>query len=105
MRYSEPYKGAVKLQRLMLRDAENPELKPLIRAGLARAYCELEEMKRKIAMKPLPKSIDVTKLHQHRRKPDDASFSEPAPPKTRPETNDAGQDEMKGKGISFLRGG
>ena len=78
VRYSEPYHGAVALQRLMLKDAENPELKPIIRAGLARAYAELEEMKRKIAMRPLPKAIDVSKERKARRSKQGAqSFSEP----------------------------
>ena len=41
-------------------DAETPGLKPLIRAGIARAFCELEETKRKLKMRPLPKAIDVS---------------------------------------------
>jgi hypothetical protein len=61
-------------------DAQKPELKPIVRAGLARAFCELEEMKRKIAMRPLPKPIDVSKPKQSRAKPDaPASFQEPDP--------------------------
>ncbi len=50
MFYSEPYRGAVNLQRLILKDANDPEVKANARAQLARAYADLEEMKRKIAM-------------------------------------------------------
>ena len=78
MHYTEPYRGAVKLQRLMLADADDPELKPITRAALARAYAELEEMKRKIAMRPLPKAVDVSKERARRRvKPGQKSFTEP----------------------------
>lgn len=31
----------------------------MVLAGIARAFCELEETKRKLRMKPLPKAIDV----------------------------------------------
>lgn len=59
-------------------DARNPELKPIIRAGLARAFCELEELKRRIAMRPLPKAVDVSKERARRRvKPNQKSFTEP----------------------------
>src|SRR5215475_2434214 len=50
------------LQALLLRDADDPQLKPSIRASLARAFCELEETKRILLRKPLPKSVDFTKL-------------------------------------------
>jgi len=74
----EPYRRAVELQTLIIGDARNPELKPIIRAGLARAFCELEELKRRIAMRPLPKAIDVSKERAKRRsKPSQASFTEP----------------------------
>lgn len=56
---SEPYRRAVELQRLVLEKARQDETKGAVLSGLARAYCELEETKRKLRMKPLPKAIDV----------------------------------------------
>lgn len=60
MHYTEPYRTAVKLQRLVSTQAAEPSIKPMERSSLVRAYVELEEMKRRIRMKPLPKSIDVS---------------------------------------------
>lgn len=59
---TRPYRQAVELQQLLLRDARSSELKPVARAALARAFVELEECKRKLRMRPLPKSVDVSKL-------------------------------------------
>jgi len=47
--------------------AEQPDLKPITLAALGRAFCELEETKRKIRMKPLPKAIDVSKRNLGRK--------------------------------------
>ena len=74
--YSRPYRDAVKIQQLMLGDAEKPDTKPLHRAALARAYADLEEMKRKIRMKPLSKAVDVIKLKKYRQRQGPA-FEEP----------------------------
>lgn len=76
---TKPYRDCVKLQQLIMRDAEIADLKPIIRAGIARAFCELEETKRKLKMKPLPKPIDVSPHAKRRRKDDEATF-EPAAP-------------------------
>jgi hypothetical protein len=59
MRYTEPYRNAVELQRLIMASARAGDIKPLVLAGISRAFCELEETKRKLAMKPLPKPVDV----------------------------------------------
>lgn len=67
MKYSEPYHGAVEIQRLILSDARNPDLKPVARAAIARAYADLEEMKRKLKMKPLPGSLRPTSAKPQRR--------------------------------------
>lgn len=46
--------------------ARNSDEKSLVLAGIARAFCELEETKRKLKMRPLPKSIDVSKTTKRR---------------------------------------
>ena len=56
---SVPYRNAIELQRLIVQDARKDDLKPIIRAGLARAFCELEMLKLRLRMKPAPKPIDV----------------------------------------------
>lgn len=57
---SRPYRECVELQQLLMANARQPELKALILCGIARAFCELEECKRKLKMRPLPKPVDVT---------------------------------------------
>lgn len=66
LNHKNSYQQAMELQRLILNDAKDPTLKPVIRAALARAFCELEETKRKIKMRPLPKAIDVQKVRHSR---------------------------------------
>jgi hypothetical protein len=45
-------------------------------AGLARAFCDLEETKRKLKMKPLPKAVDVEKYRKPRTPKPTAGFTE-----------------------------
>jgi hypothetical protein len=45
---------ALEIQELMFKDIVNPETKPSIRAGIARAWCDVEECKRVLRGKPLP---------------------------------------------------
>jgi len=52
----------------MLKDADRADIKPLERASVGRVWVELEECKRKLKMRPLPKSIDVSKLRQPKSK-------------------------------------
>ncbi len=74
---TKPYRNAVELQEMLMNDARNPETKAAVRGSLARSYCELEECKRKLKMKPLPKSVDVSKLPRNQRKRDAGpSFTE-----------------------------
>ena len=54
------FSQAKELQELIMEDARSEELKPLIRAGLARAFVELEMLKLRLRMKPAPKPIDVS---------------------------------------------
>ncbi len=74
---SKPYLAACELQRLLLGKARDPLVKGAVLSGLARAFVEVEECKRKLRMKPLPKPIDVSREGKSKasgaRKP---SFSE-----------------------------
>ena len=65
--------------------ATDPDTPIKDRAALMRAWCDLQEEKRKLQMRPLPKSVDVSKLPRGKRKPKDASFEEPAGPVPTPE--------------------
>jgi hypothetical protein len=56
----KPYRDAVKIQTLLIKDLENVETTPAARAQLARAWDCLEERKRVMKMKPAPKPIDVS---------------------------------------------
>ena len=49
------------MQRLLFLDAQK-DVKPGERAAIARAWCDLNEERRKLTMRPLPRSIDTTKL-------------------------------------------
>jgi hypothetical protein len=47
------------MQRVLLNDALKPETPPRERAQVARAWKELEELKRNMKMKPNPKPVEV----------------------------------------------
>ena len=49
--------------------------------SLARAFCDLEETKRRIRMKPLPKAIDVSMQPKRRRAPNLLDFTDPTAPR------------------------
>jgi hypothetical protein len=84
---SKPYRDCVELQQVIMAYCRLPTEKPVTLAALARSYCELEECKRKLKMRPLPKPIDVTpKLRQLNASPQ--QFIE------------AATDEANPKGIS-----
>ena len=68
-KFATAYSQAKELQRLLMLDARDPEIRPHDRAALARAFCDLEETKRKLRMKPLPKSVDVSKYGKRAAKP------------------------------------
>lgn len=78
---STAYSNAKELQRLILNDARDPELKPVARAAIARAFCELENLKLRIKMKPLPGSLRPTSAKPQRRqsKPRDPEPVQEAP--------------------------
>lgn len=60
MKYSAPYRGALKIQRLIEADTLKATGKEL--ALLARAFVSLEMLKLRLRMKPAPKPIDTTKI-------------------------------------------
>ena len=60
----------------MLNDARNQKVTPVARAQLARAWLEMERLKREIRMKPKPKPIDVDLVRKKKRVPQ-SSLSEP----------------------------
>lgn len=74
----------LELQRLMMDDARKETVAPAVRAQIARAWVDLQEMRLRLAMKPAPKPIDVTD-RQAKRKPRSHAIpieppSTPAPP-------------------------
>jgi hypothetical protein len=58
---------AVRIQRIVFETVRDNKLKPSELAGLARAWCDVNEERRKLSMTPLPKSVDPTKLPKRRR--------------------------------------
>lgn len=64
----EPYKNAVKLQRLLIAAADKESVSPTELAAVARAWDVLEERKRVMKMRPAPKAIDPTKVNKPARK-------------------------------------
>lgn len=66
------------MQRMLLADALKPETTAPARAQVARAWCELEERKRILRMKPKPKDADVSKDKPKKRPWErEPSFIEP----------------------------
>ena len=56
----------------------DPDTPLSLRAAYMRAWCDLQEEKRKLQMRPLPKSIDVSKMQHGRGKRQNAAqFTEP----------------------------
>ena len=76
-----PFERAVELQNLLMDDARKEDLKPIVRAGIARAFKELEELKLRIKMKPAPKPIDVQLHSRSKAKPKATFLESPAQPK------------------------
>lgn len=73
---SDAARQGKEIQRLLARDAiEAPDGKT--RAFIARSWCDVTEERRKLAMRPLPKPIDVTKTGRRHRS---APVQEPTEP-------------------------
>jgi len=58
-RWQPNYHVACGIQRKILAQMENPEISPKDLTSLSGAWEKLEERKRILRMKPLPKAIDV----------------------------------------------
>jgi hypothetical protein len=58
--HPEPYCQALVIQRILFATIQNPKLAARDQAQVARAWREIEELKRDIKMKPKPKPIDVS---------------------------------------------
>lgn len=65
---AKPVTQAIVLQQLLYDAAHKTEVAPAALAQVARAWCELEDTKRDIQMKPRPKPVDVAALDLAKRK-------------------------------------
>ena len=68
------------LQRAIMEMQKRTDLKPAELSALSRAWCDCAEQLRKIDMKPLPRSIDVSKLGKRGRRQAPQALAEPAEP-------------------------
>lgn len=69
---------AIELQKLLMEDARNEE-KGAVRAQIARAWVDVQEMRLRLAMKAPPKPIDTLLLKKQRKpKSNDSPFSDPS---------------------------
>ena len=80
IRRKSPYSQALELQDLLMKDAREAMLKPVSRAIVARAWRELEQLKREIKMKPKPKPVDVAAIEAEKRRRQRLEFSGPIEP-------------------------
>jgi hypothetical protein len=58
----------LELQSQLQKDALDPGTSPAVRAQIARAWCDLQEERRKLQMRPLPKPIDTEALKRRKEK-------------------------------------
>jgi hypothetical protein len=77
---AKPVIQAIKLQDILFKIAHSGEITPAALAQVARAWCELEDTKRDIQMKPRPKPVDVAQMEaaKAKRKAPAKGFSETA---------------------------
>lgn len=73
VKYSQPYRQALAIQRILFSDIEAQGTKPIERAQLARAWETLENRKRILRGRGLPKPVDGAKPKQR------AANAEPVP--------------------------
>jgi len=73
MRWTPQYHSCCKLQNKILAMADAKDISPTQMASLVTSYDRLEERKRILRMKPLPKAIDVPQKSKLARP---ATFSE-----------------------------
>ena len=58
-KFGHPYQTACKLQQLIVERCKAESVRGIDLAALTRAWDALEDRKRKLRMKPLPKSVEV----------------------------------------------
>ena len=75
----------IQLQDQAHKVALDPETPVKDRAALMRAWCDLQEEKRKLRMQPLPKPVDVSKLGKGKRKTQAGPAYQEPEPKQAPE--------------------
>jgi len=66
-KYPKAYYTACQIQNILMQKISDPRTSALAVAQLSRAWNEIEERKRILAGKPLPKSVDVTKLKEQKQ--------------------------------------
>jgi hypothetical protein len=79
-RKSMAYTQATEIQDLLRESAHNPKMQGVPLASIARAWLELERLKREIRMKPKPKPIDVVPKSRYKSN----SYSDPTARTTPP---------------------
>lgn len=77
---AKAYSQAVEIQDLLKNSAHDPDVKGVALASIARAWLELERLKREIRMKPKPKPIDVVPKSRSKSN----SYSDPTARPTTP---------------------
>lgn len=82
LRHSNSIQQGVVIQRILFAKIQEPNVKDTLLSALARAWCDVQEERRKLAMRPLPRSVDVSKLAKRGR--GKAQASEPAEPSNNP---------------------
>ena len=71
------YQQLVELQRKLYDAAHSDDCTPSALSQVVRAWCEAEERKRILRMKPKPRDVDVSKAHAPSRARHATNFTEP----------------------------
>lgn len=74
--HNSQYSQAKELQSLLLKDAADPDLKPAVRAQIARAFKELGEFRLRLQMKGPPKAVDAAALKKPKANSRGPGFAE-----------------------------
>lgn len=93
---AKPVTQAYALQDILFVAAHSEDITPSALAQVARAWCELEDTKRDIQMKPRPKPVDVAELarSKHRKQPR-SSFTEQPQAKPKPADSKSAGEQPK----------
>jgi hypothetical protein len=66
--HQPPISQLVEIQRLLMEEMREAKGKPMARAVVARAWKELETLKREMRMQPKPRPVDVVALQKQKLK-------------------------------------